>query len=332
MYTYLTQGRSGWRALRRAIAPAFVAASAVALTGAVHAQDANSAESALINKLLKKGILSSQDAQDLQSDLQQEKLTQSSASKIVLAAPVSELKLYGDLRVRYNYQNVDFQSVTPNVGAGLPIYTANSTGDTARGGYYQTTAGTFAKLPSGSVAKDGTITFPKNATSKTLYQKINTPQVGATGFQQSRERFRLRLDADIKLGDSWFAGVELGTGQAADSGNQTYGDTSTSTGAFGKYNIYISKAFLGWHNDWLTVVAGKASNPFYTTDLVWDPDINPDGIYESVAFHKLFEGSTTLLSFTEGGVGIGRPLLPTSLTCTALSLPPPGPAQRLPSQ
>src|SRR5215470_5833404 len=49
-------------------------------------------------------------------------------------------------------------------------------------------------------------------------------------------------------------------------------------------------------------------------------------------FQRLLEGSTTLLSFSEGGVGIGRPLLPTRLTLTALSLPPPGPAQRLPAQ
>src|SRR5215475_14328107 len=48
-------------------------------------------------------------------------------------------------------------------------------------------------------------------------------------------------------------------------------------------------------------------------------------------FQRLFEGSTTLLSFTEGGVSIGKPLLPTRFTFTALSLPPPGPAQRLPA-
>src|SRR5579863_4793528 len=48
-------------------------------------------------------------------------------------------------------------------------------------------------------------------------------------------------------------------------------------------------------------------------------------------FQRLLEGSTTLLSFREGIFGIGTPLFPTSVTFT-LSLPPPGPAQRLPCQ
>src|ERR1700751_1717478 len=46
---------------------------------------------------------------------------------------------------------------------------------------------------------------------------------------------------------------------------------------------------------------------------------------------RLFDGSTTLLSFTDGIFGIGTPVFPSSVTL-ALSLPPPGPAQRVPSQ
>src|SRR4029077_10356452 len=48
-------------------------------------------------------------------------------------------------------------------------------------------------------------------------------------------------------------------------------------------------------------------------------------------FQRLLEGLTTLLSFTEGIFGIGTPEFPTSVTFV-LSFPPPGPAQRLPSQ
>src|SRR6266705_491381 len=48
-------------------------------------------------------------------------------------------------------------------------------------------------------------------------------------------------------------------------------------------------------------------------------------------FQRLLEGSTTLLSFTDGVFGIGTPVVPTSFTFV-LSLPPPGPAHRLPCQ
>ena len=104
---------------------------------------------------------------------------------------------------------------------------------------------------------------------------------GSNVTQRSRARFRLRLNAEYALGEHWFAGVGLSTNQDSSSGNQTF------DGGFSKYGIYISKAYLGWKNDWAKVVVGKASNPFYTTDLVWDPDINPSGVFESIAFHKL---------------------------------------------
>ena len=286
------RGHASWRALRHTIAPAIIVISAASLASTAGAQQ--SAESALINKLVQKGVLSTKDAQELQADLANE-ASESGAGKISLAQKNTEMKLYGDLRLRYNYQNSDFQAATPNVGTSLPIFTPNTSGDAANGGYYQTAKGTFAPLPSSAFNKStGAITFPKDAKTgnTTIYKRINTPQVAATGFQQSRERFRLRLDADIKMGENWFAGVELGTSNSADSGNTTLGGTNTAVGdnggSFNKYSIYISKAYLGWRNEWLTVAGGKFGNPFYTTDLVWDPDINPDGIYESVAFHKLF--------------------------------------------
>ena len=100
--------------------------------------------------------------------------------------------------------------------------------------------------------------------------------------QRSRYRYRLRLGADVTLGEHWFAGFALESGQTADSGNQTFSN------GFDDYNIFISKAFLGWKNDWLNVTIGKLKNPFYTTDLVWDSDINPAGVMETIAFHKLF--------------------------------------------
>jgi hypothetical protein len=46
---------------------------------------------------------------------------------------------------------------------------------------------------------------------------------------------------------------------------------------------------VGWNAaDWATFVGGKQANPFYTADLVWDPDINPSGVVEIIKFHKLF--------------------------------------------
>src|SRR5205814_3473676 len=99
--------------------------------------------------------------------------------------------------------------------------------------------------------------------------------------QQSRWRYRLRLNADIDLGPNWFGGVQLQSGQTPDAAKQTFSN------GFNNDNLYISRAFLGYHNDWLNITAGKQKNPIYGTDLVWDPDINPAGLTETIAFHKM---------------------------------------------
>ncbi len=114
--------------------------------------------------------------------------------------------------------------------------------------------------------------------------KDNTPVVNNDTWhtiEQDRFRYRLRLNADVLLGPHLFAGVQLQSAQTSDSGFQGY------SSAFNNDGIFISKAFLGWQNDWLKIVAGKQTNPFYTTDLLWDPDINPAGLTETIALHKL---------------------------------------------
>jgi hypothetical protein len=108
---------------------------------------------------------------------------------------------------------------------------------------------------------------------------------------RSRYRFRLRIGADIQLGDQFFAGITLASGQAADSNNQNY------TEGYDNYGIYIDKAFAGWQpNDWFTVILGKQANPFYTTNLVWDPNITPQGAVETFDLSKAFMPDNSRLS------------------------------------
>lgn len=194
-------------------------AGALALsTAAAQAQN----NDPLIDALVRKGVLNSQEADEIRADLVKEAST-SSANKLKLSSSIMEMKLSGDTRLRYQYDNRDSQ------------------------------------LP--SLANDS---------------------------QRSRYRFRLRLNADFNFNGPFFGGVGLETGQAADSANQTFQD------GFDDYEIFISRAYLGWEpTDWLTVVAGKQKNPFYSTNLVWDSDINPVGLTQTVNVHKLFGWGTT---------------------------------------
>ncbi|MEI8233175.1 MAG: putative porin [Verrucomicrobiota bacterium] len=182
--------------------------------------------SALLDLLVAKKVLTCQEAETLRADLVKEKAA-SSAEKLKLSGPVTQLSLYGDARLRFQYDNVDQQLQRWN----------------------------------------------------TADQRWEDP---GHGDQRDRWRFRLRLSADFQLKDDWFGGVQLQSSQYSDSGNQTF------DGGFQNYGIYISRVYAGWRGlDWLTLIAGKQPNPFYTTDLLWDPDINPSGVVETIAFHKL---------------------------------------------
>jgi cell division protein FtsB len=149
-----------------------------------------------------------------------------SAEKWKLFAPITELELYGDVRLRYEY----------------------------RGG--QST--------------------DNDAALRDDWQ------------ERKRERYRLRLGLRGTLADDWFFGVRLETSQNPRSTNVTFGDdTSTSSpgggGPFAKGSdgISVGQAYLGYRGfPDITLTGGKMPNPLVSTWMVWDPDINPEGLAE----------------------------------------------------
>jgi len=217
---------------------AVVATGALALVASVTAH-AEQDQSALLDLLVKKKVISTAEADQVSAELDKQS-AQSSADKIKLSSSVTELKLGGDLRLRYQHDNRDLQVDPPTAGTDED------------------------RSPSGS--------------------------------QRSLWRFRLRLNADFKLGPDIFGGVQLVTGQPSDS------DMQTIENGFSDYNIFISRAFVGWNAaDWLTIVGGKHPNPLYTTELVWDSDINPTGASATFKAHELFGGAPETAGFSKDG-------------------------------
>lgn len=106
--------------------------------------------------------------------------------------------------------------------------------------------------------------------------------------QRNRERYRLRLGLRGILADDWFFGVRLETSQNPRSTNVTFADDTSSTSgggggpfAKGSDGINVGQAYLGYkgfHD--ITLTAGKIPNPIITTQMIWDPDINPEGLSE----------------------------------------------------
>ena len=176
--------------------------------GAMVAQD----NRPLIDLLLKKGIVTDQEAEQLQAELAKNTAANTSASKLDLFSGLTELRISGDLRIRYEYRE--------------------------------------GQSPSGD------------------------------DVERSRFRYRLRPTITGQLGSDWFFGFRLENGSGNRSSNGTFSD---SAGPWNKTNdgVYVGQVYLGYRaSPDLTIFAGRMPNPFVSTSMVWDPDINPAGIAE----------------------------------------------------
>jgi hypothetical protein len=185
-------------------------------------------DGALIDALVKKGVLSDQEAEDIRANAAKE-YAETPAAKLSIGDYVQKLTIYGDARLRFEYADEKAQSALP-----LPV-----------GG-----------------AKGGDNIVERN-------------------------RYRLRIGADYVYSDNFKAGFELESNTANDSANQSFGS------AYEKAAINIGLVYLQWKPvDWLTLTGGKQRNPIYTTDLVWDPDINPEGASEVASWTFPFGGES----------------------------------------
>ncbi len=114
-------------------------------------------------------------------------------------------------------------------------------------------------------------------------RQAQDPSGGNIDLQRMRYAVRFGLRGDL-LDDAYF-GFRVDTSSNPRSSWVSLGTSSSGTyqGPFGKSNggISIGQVYLGWHpKSWVDVTLGKMPNPLYTTCLVWDGDINPEGAAE----------------------------------------------------
>jgi hypothetical protein len=114
---------------------------------------------------------------------------------------------------------------------------------------------------------------------------------GAFDLTSDRWRYAARIGVRGDLTDNWFYGLRLDTSTNPRSAWVTFGNNSNAAAGgsapYGKGGdgIQVGQAYLGWRAmPWLTLQAGKMPNPFFTTPMVWDPDLNPEGVAERVNY------------------------------------------------
>jgi Putative porin len=119
---------------------------------------------------------------------------------------------------------------------------------------------------------------------------------GSTQDDRDRLRLRARLAINAKVADTVTAGLRLATGSATDrvSTNQTLGQN------FNRYAFLLDRAFIKFDpTPWASVSAGRVANPWFSTDLVWDDDLNFEGL--TAGFKWPLQANQTLQPFATLG-------------------------------
>jgi hypothetical protein len=107
-------------------------------------------------------------------------------------------------------------------------------------------------------------------------------QAGALPDTQSDRnlwRMRVRLGMLAKISETFGAGFRIATGSGSPvSTNMTLGNS------FRGSSLVLDRAYLKWDpQPWLSAMGGRMPNPwFWPTDLVWDEDLNFDGVAASL--------------------------------------------------
>jgi hypothetical protein len=188
-------------------------------------------------------------------------LEKSSADKWKLSTSITEMELYGDIRLRYQYNGGETDN-TPVAAPGAGV------------------AGTH------------------------------------DWQERERERYRLRLGLRGTLMDDWFFGLRLETNASSRSTNVTFGDDTSSSsagggGPFAKGSdvVYVGQAYGGYKGfPGFTFTAGRMPNPLLSTRMVWDPDINPEGLAEQWKHtFTIGGGAAAPMSYSKDGKNVAPP-------------------------
>ena len=241
------------------LVPAFALAAQVA-----HAQDS----AALLDLLVKKKLISSQEAEGVRTELNKEYET-TAASKINISQPVSQIRLYGEGRIRY--------FMNEGVAAGLD---GGDSGQRERFRYRLRLGADInfkdnwmlgVLLETNNSARSANVTLGENP----FFAKgtVSTTSV-VNGTSTTSGSFVTGINAKTGKPISGTALTGVSATKGAVVSNVNYGDT-----------LFVGRVFLKYSPwDWLTVEGGKIPNPFVSTRMVWDPDINPEGFAEQFKF------------------------------------------------
>jgi hypothetical protein len=254
----VSRNRNGLRPLRHAALSVASAAVLAALAGPAQAQGENVFDE-LLEKLKDKGVLSDQEYQALKA-ARDEEITEQRAERRRQA-----LRQAQEVEQKEKTQEAAAKATKFEVDPG--VRSMQLFGDVRV--RYESRAGETDAAP------------------------------GIPAAQQTLDRWRYAVRIGIRgeLVDAWYYGLRLETSSSSRSTWVTFGgDTNPNGSPSNKTQdtINVGWAYLGWRpTQWLDLTIGRMPNPFFTAgSMVWDPDINPEGLAEK--FSIALNDRTTL--------------------------------------
>lgn len=228
---------------------------------------AYSSEDALLEMLVKKGVLTLSDAAKIQEESHKQDETVV-ANKIKLSDSVTQVQIYGDGRIRY--------AVNKGDAAG---YDAGDSAQRERF-RYRLRIGANVKLKenwslgmqfgTNNGARSSNVTLGEND----FFGKATARQGSVNGLGS--------VESAQVTGFNPNTGKSVtGTVVTNVNGKPTNVITNVNWGN----TLFVDRLFLQYQPfDWVTLTAGKLPNPFVTTRMVWDPDIAPEGFAEQFRY------------------------------------------------
>jgi hypothetical protein len=117
--------------------------------------------------------------------------------------------------------------------------------------------------------------FPAGNALPSQYNPIGLTLISNTTDTQNYLQIQAHLGMNAKVSDNTFAVFRLSTGTTTNpaSDNQTFGN------GYNKDTVLWDRAYVqSAPYTWLTLSGGKMPNPWLSTNLLWDPTVDFDGV------------------------------------------------------